>query len=199
MVVPDLEREYYSARTIYAPPPRAYGPMINRNIGTVGANGVLVESTLTLGNETLVSSVKPFQALPQEEHAQFHLQDPKGIDYPHSFFWYPVHEIPKDNTSPIVATLTLAHAWDVSMRKLLPETVRGIYAVLKNNCDQTFTFMIDGHDVLYIGDDDYHDPLYDDYELRENLTPHTHPNYTTSPGHCIYSLVSSRHDAKLRL
>jgi hypothetical protein len=190
--VPDIDRDYYSVRTSESPPPRAYGPVTNFNVGSIGNNGALFSSLLELGNETLVSNARPFQAQPAEVHQTFHKENPAGVDFPHSFFSYPVRKVANDFTSEIVATITVAHAWDVSMRKLLPETVNGIYCVLRNNCDQIFTFVIDGHDVSYLGEGDYHDTKYDDKELDLNLTPHTHPNFTNTPDHCTYSMVSAK-------
>ena len=189
--VPDVDdREYYHVRTTTSPPPRAYGPLVNFNVASIGPNGIVIESLIALRNETLVGKVKPFSALPPEEHAAFHVDNPKGVDYPHSFFFYPVHKVPNDFDSDIVATIAIVHAWDVSMRELLPESVTGIYSVISNSCNQTFTFVIDGHDVHYLGEGDYHDQRYDSYELGVDLTPHSHPGLSTSPGHCMYEMVS---------
>ena len=190
--IPDIEREYYSVRSCMSPPPVAYGPVTNMNIATLGQNGALVDALLELRNETLTTAVKPFQAVPAEEHQQFHLDNPQGVEYPHSFFYYPVRRVANDVDSEIVASINVAHAWDVSMRKLLPETVNGIYCVLRNNCDQVFSFVIDGHDVIYLGEEDAHDDKYDDMELEVLLTPSTHPDFAKVPGHCIFTMVSGR-------
>ena len=188
--VPDQDdREIYSVRTATSPPPKAYGPLVNMNIATIGANEILFESAKELGNELLASVARPFVALPEEEHAVFHSDHPAGADYPHSFFAYPVHKVAGDIHSEVVATITINHAWDVSMRKLLPESVTGIIAVVRNNCNQTFSFLIDGQEVLYLGDADYHDDKYNEFELSVDLSPHTNPNFTSTPGHCMYLMV----------
>ena len=59
--------------------------------------------------------------------------------HPHSFFFEPIHEVAGDYHSPVVAVIGGGIAWDHSMRNLLPEGVRGIIAVVKNSCGQSYT------------------------------------------------------------
>ena len=186
---PDDDREYYSVRTTYSPPARAYGPITNLNIGVLGGNGALIESLLLLKNETLVTTVRPFTALPPDEHEGYHTDS--SADNPHSFFYYPVHEVAQDTNSKIVASLVSAVAWDASMLNLLPDNVNGIYCVIKNNCDQMYSYEIDGKDAYYRGDGDFHNTKYDEYEVVVDLSPHTHPEFELAPNHCTYSLVSA--------
>ena len=188
---PDDIRPYYSARTSQSPPMRSYGPLLNLNIASIGNNGDVIDGVLLLRNETLVTAVKPFNALPAEEHRFFH-PDADEVDHPHSFLYHPVYERVKDSTSNIVATLTSSVAWDASMRYLLPDTVKGIRSVIKNNCNQSFTYEVVGRQAFYLGDGDLHDTKFDEYELFVDLALHTHPDYTSTPGHCQYSMVSTR-------
>ena len=191
---PDDVRKYYSPRTSQSPPMRSYGPMINLNIASIGSNGDVIDGVLLLRNETLVTSIKPFNALPAEEHQNFHT-DSEAYDHPHSFMYHPVYEKIKDSSSNIVATLTSSVAWDASMRNLLPETVKGIRCVVKNNCDQSFTYEVVGPKANYVGLGDLHDTKYDNMEATVDLSLHTHPNFTTTPGHCQYTMVRKQiHD-----
>lgn len=188
---PDDARPYYSPRTSQSPPMRSYGPTMNLNIASIGSNGDVIDGVLLLRNETLVTALKPFNALPPEEHQGFHT-DAEEVHHPHSFLYHPVYERVKDSTSKIVATLTSSVAWDASMLDLLPETVKGIRCVVKNNCDQSFTYEVVGPEAFYKGDGDLHDTEYDEYELFVDLALHTHPDFPSTPGHCQYSMVSKR-------
>lgn len=67
--------------------------------------------------------------------------------------------------------------------------------VLKNNCNQTYTYTIDGKDAYYVGEPgDFHDRDFNHYQHHFLLTvnENTHPNFTSTPGHCYYEMVSSR-------
>ena len=48
------------------------------------------------------------------------LEVPDG--HPHTEAWFPIHSVPRDPTSEIVAVVSVEMAWDQSMRKLLPKT-----------------------------------------------------------------------------
>ena len=191
--VPDDDREYYSVRTSESPPMRSFGPLMNLNIGSLGTVEGLVKGLVELRNETLVTSIQPYSALPDEEHHNFHTDDgAEDVDHPHSFMYHPIYERVHDPTSQIVAMVNAAVAWDASMRNLLPETVHGIHCVIKNSCDQVFTYNVNGPQAIFMGRVDAHDPKYDDLEVMVDLDMHTHPNFTTTPYHCQYNMVRTQ-------
>jgi hypothetical protein len=101
----------------------------------------------------------------------------------------PIHKVVGDTNSEVVAIFGTGTAWDAALLNLLPDDVVGIHAVIKNNCNQSYTYAIDGKDAFYLGEGDSHDPKYDDLELAVSLAVHTHPNFTSTPGHCQYSMV----------
>ncbi|CAB9526088.1 Receptor-type guanylate cyclase gcy [Seminavis robusta] len=185
-VVPDDVREYYSPRVSQSPPMRGYGPTMNLNIGSIGTNGQVTEGVIKLQYETLVTPLKPFNALPEEEHQNFHTDS--NADNPHSFMYHPVYKNVMDPSSGVVATITSSVAWDASMQDLLPDTVRGILCVVENTCGQVFTYEINGKDANFRGNADTHNPKYDHLDVMVDLSLHSHPNFTTTPGHCQYSM-----------
>lgn len=185
----DQERPYYSVRTNQSPPMRAYGPLVNLNIASIGDNADVIDAARKLRTETLVTAIKPFNALPPEDHKNFHTDS--EADNPHSFMYQPVFARVQDPTSPIVGTLTSSVAWDASMQNLLPENVHGILCVVKNSCNQVFTYEVDGPMAFYLGDGDHHDPSFNELEVTVDLSLHTHPDFTATPGHCLYSMVRS--------
>ena len=191
--VPDHERDYYSVRSVESPPMRAFGPLMNLNIGSLGTVEGLVKGMIEMRNETMVTSIQPYSALSDEAHAGFHSdEEGEAVDHPHSFLYQPIYERVHDTDSKIVAMVNAAVAWDASMRNLLPETVHGIHCVIKNNCDQVFTYEVDGPEAHFMGRVDAHDSKYDSMQVEVSLDMHTHPNFTSTPHHCIYTMVSTQ-------
>jgi len=181
----DIDRELYYVRTNLSPPPRAYGPVTNWNTASVPSIGNSMDMVVQLGNQTLISEVRPFKVLPPEEHKGLHTGD--DLDHPHSFVYHPVTSRMFPN-SEVVGTLTAAIAWDASMRNLLPKNVRGIYCVIRNNCDQSYSYEIDGEDAVYQGEGDGHDSKYNDMKHSVNLSLGSHPDFEKVGGHCMYTM-----------
>jgi hypothetical protein len=76
------------------------------------------------------------------------------------------------------------------MIDLLPEGVTGIVTVIRNTCNQSFTYEINGPEATYLGEGDLHETKYDDMETTVSFSFHTHPKFTSTQGHCQYSMVS---------
>jgi hypothetical protein len=148
-----------------------------------------------LKNESLTTNVRPYSAdtaFEKYEHDALHSQI-KGSDvsFPHSFITHPIHSIPGNMNSEVVAYVVGGVAWDFALRHLLPEGVEGITAEIENNCNQTFSYHISGSDAFFIGEGAKHDTKYDHMKVTRSLLPsNTHPNLTKTPGHCFYSIVS---------
>jgi hypothetical protein len=69
-------------------------------------------------------------------------------DHPHSAFLQPVFADWHNETSEMVGFLTAIVAWDALFgSSLLPEGVKGIQAVLKNSCNQSYTYALHGRQV----------------------------------------------------
>lgn len=60
--------------------------------------------------------------------------------------------------------------WDSFFADVLPKNSKGLVAVLKNTCEQAYTFKIDGPEVLYLGEGDLHDSSYDDMMREVSFT-----------------------------
>ena len=186
--VPDIERDSYFVRTTTSPPPRAYGPVTNMNVGSIASNQALMEKVVKLRNQTLASPVKPFEGIPPDEHVGFHTDDLAA--HPHNFFHHPVRKIANDYNSGVVAIVNTAVAWDVAMRNLLPDNVQGLFVIVKNSCDQSYTYEVVGKDAIYMGEGDLHLEKFDDLEVEVNLALHTHPSLEADEHHCEYRIVS---------
>mmetsp|Transcript_18821 Transcript_18821/g.46625 ORF Transcript_18821/g.46625 Transcript_18821/m.46625 type:complete len:283 (+) Transcript_18821:962-1810(+) len=146
--IPDIDRDFYHPMWQFSPPMFSYGA-INWNIASTPDLGSVFEAVKELKYESLVSGVRPYVAaslsFTDEEHARMHSEiEGSSTDFPHSFIYTPVHLDSQDFNSPIVALIGAAMAWDFSLRTLLPEGVIGIHAVIKNSCNQSFTYEING-------------------------------------------------------
>eukprot|EP00977_Amphora_coffeiformis_P013348 scaffold3471_cov175-Amphora_coffeaeformis.AAC.22 len=191
--VEDDVRDYYFCAWHMVPTPTTYG-LLNWNIASYRSYDQIFQGVMKLKNESLVSPVGPYVAVPialtQEEHDAMHskLLDSQSTN-PHSFVYTPVHERIGDTDSPIRAIIGTGTAWDRALIDLLPENVGGIIVVIRNNCNQSYTYEINGKDAIYLSEGDLHDPEYDFYKRVVSLAPHTHPDFESTLGHCQYSMV----------
>ena len=89
--------------------------------------------------------------------------------WPASFMAAPVY----DSLAPgarLVGAVTAEIPWHSYIQNLIPEGINGIIVVVENTCGQVFTYQVNGPDVLYLGDEDLHDPAYDEYEIESHFT-----------------------------
>lgn len=146
--IEDIDREVFHPMWQFSPPMFFY-KVINWNVASVPDLAPVIEAVKVLRDEILISRVRPYVAASMsfttEEHTRMH-SDVEGssTEYPHSFIFTPIRLDPKDPTSPVVAEIAAAMAWDFSLRNLLPDGVIGIHAVIKNTCNQSFTYEIRG-------------------------------------------------------
>lgn len=178
--VPDIARDIYYVRTTQSPALSNYGsvPSIGTAMGLLAFDGV---------QEVLISEVRPYRALSAEAHSKLH-DGGVGVDHRHSFLYAPMYKSLHDHT--LVGTLTAAIAWDASLRNLLPEEVSGVVCVIRNNCGQQYTYLIDGTKALYQGKGDLHVKTHDTLKKVVDLSWNTEEAFVNTPGHCIYFMVS---------
>jgi hypothetical protein len=195
--MPDIERDYYFPAWHTSPPPASYN-LLNWNIASIPSFDALFRAVIELKNESLVSHVQPSigvpTALTQEQYQTTHIKkrgDDPTTEFPQTFVYTPIHKTVGDYNSEVVAIVATAYAWDASLRNLLPEGVEGILCVIRNSCDQVYTYEITGRDAFFLGEGDLHASAYDDKTHEVDLALHTHPDFTTTPGHCKYSMVGT--------
>ena len=136
--------------------------------------------------------------------------------HPHSFFQVPIHENPHDSESKIVAIAGGGFAWDFALRFLLPDNVEGIIVEIQNFATRLVCFAAQqcgryhGRNTKFLQSNQLVriDWIWcilpwwkcnkrikvwqcgDCQEVVRDLSLQTHPNFTTTPGHCQYSIVS---------
>jgi hypothetical protein len=80
-------------------------------------------------------------------------------------------------------------SWDASLSNLLAGGVEAILCVIRNSCKQTYIYKIAGREDFYLGEGDQHEAKYDGKEVVVDLALHSHPNFTSTPDHCKYTMV----------
>ena len=168
---------------------------VNWDIYTLPDFILLGEALFALKNQTVYTPIRPYaesDAFTTEEHNALHSTRPNSdSSYPHSFVHSPIHEIPNDYESKIVGVTGAGFAWDFALRFLLPDNVEGIKVEIVNSCNQSHLYELQGLDAFYLGENATKDSQYDDMVIVRDLFATTHPNYTSTPGHCYYTIVST--------
>ena len=146
-------------------------------------------------SECVVSPFRKYAnsgGLLQKEHDALHsTRTNSDSSFPHSILNCPVHEIPGDSESKIVSYIYGGFSWDFALRYLLPDNVKGIIVRISNSCNQTSLYEVVGHDTYYLGGNATHESKYDNMQVVRDIYPSTHPNFTSTPGHCRYTIVSA--------
>ena len=157
------------------------------------------EAVYALKSETILTGIEPYNTggtSTESEHDAMHSSRLNSdVNYPHSYISTPIHEIPDDFESKIVGHVGGLFAWDFALRNLLPDNVNGVIVELRNSCNQSGIYSLVGHDAFYLGENATIESSYVDMGMARDLTISTHPNFTTTPGHCLYTIVSQLHVA----
>ena len=174
------------------PAPSSYG-VVNWAINSLPDIVAITDNLLVLQNETLVTPVRPYAGVPlaftEEEHDQMHSKlAASSTTYPHSFAYRLVQADLDNAESPPVAMIGGAFAWDAALRFLLPVGVNGLLTVLENDCNQTFSYLLNGPDAFFIGAGDSHEAKYDEFRVEVNLALNDNPLTASRSGHCQYRM-----------
>jgi hypothetical protein len=70
----------------------------------------------------------------------------------------------------LLGVIGISFYWRDLISNLLPPNSDGIVIVFENECNPTFSFQVNGPDVLYLGRGDLHDSKYDSMEIRVSET-----------------------------
>jgi class 3 adenylate cyclase len=70
----------------------------------------------------------------------------------------------------LVALFAISVYWRDTIRNILPEGTHGLLAVFENPCNPTFTYEINGPDVVFLGAGDFHDHKFDNMAVGRVMT-----------------------------
>ena len=104
---------------------------------------------------------------------------------------YPVFDS-FESDRKLAGLLTVNLHWSLYFENVLPPSARGYYAVLENTLNQTFTYRVDGPDVVFLGNGDLHETEFDDMGIVTNVAEYLEER--SSPATSAYKTVSLNAD-----
>jgi hypothetical protein len=148
-----------------------------------------------LKNETVYSSFNAYPkgtAFGKFYHDGLHSQiSGSDVSFPHSLVHHPIHSIPGDFNSDIVAYAMGGVAWDFALRFLLPQGVDGIIVEVENNYNRTVSYQISGQDAFFLGDGAKHETKYEHMKVTRSLFPRSTRSINIQFQVCYYTIVSN--------
>jgi hypothetical protein len=163
----------------------------------------LLAAVNELQNETVISNFAPYPpgtAFAKFYHDGLHSQiNGSDVSFPHSIVHHPIHSIPGNFNSDVVAYAIGGVAWDFALRFLLPEGVDGIIVEVENNYNRSVSYRLSGQDAFFLGDGAKHETKYEQMKvMRSLLSPNTRSN-TIQYKVCQYTIVSISREYQLAL
>jgi hypothetical protein len=190
----DIDRDVYMVRTMQSPPAKDYTRSPNWNLMSSGARSIEEAFAAFLefrGSTIFFNATKPYYlTISKEEHKGLHTDD--SAEHPHTWALHPFYRVAGDTSSELVALAIANFAWDQPLRNLLPSNVHGLLVVVSNNCNATFSYLIQGRDAVFQGWNDTHVAKYDSMSLHVDLSLDADPGLKERAGLCTYHMVRSR-------
>jgi len=89
-----------------------------------------------------------------------------GLGEPLSCMYYPIFDTFSPRKPKVVATLEGMVYWRSYFERVLPEKVRGMVVVVKNNYNMSFTYAMNGEEAVFLGNSDVHSTAYDHMMIK---------------------------------
>jgi class 3 adenylate cyclase len=189
------------APTWHLSPPPFSAEIVNSNLLQFNKTRSLMLASL-FSRDLLFSMADDYSdsgnlLLKESDHAAFHHRlyqfqnESSAVEWyhrPHTLVALPVFEICNDDSSRPRAILMAMIAWDRYLINLLPRGTSGITCVIRNTCNQSYSYEINGQYSSYVGPGDYHDENFDHTERVIPFYVQEDPVTSMLPGHCLYSL-----------
>jgi hypothetical protein len=182
--IPDVPRADYWSTWQLTPPPYNY-ELINWNVASNVDLAALIKAGTLLKNETLYSRISALDYLSAKDHDTLHNARPT----PHAYVSRVIHDQVGNDDSPVVAVVTGGMAWDVALKDVLQDQQTGVRVVIRNTCNQNYTYEINGPTVDFVGEGDLHEIFYNRMEVVVNLSTSNRTEVVETVGHCLYSMV----------
>jgi hypothetical protein len=93
----------------------------------------------------------------------------------------------KSDASQLVALLTAVISWDEFFVSILPDHIdAALVIVVHDSCDDSFTYQVQGQEVLFLGNADLHDTKYTKMGMYTDFAPFLPKNANQTQ--CTYDL-----------
>jgi hypothetical protein len=115
----------------------------------------------------------------------------KGKD-PQSIIVLPVFARTGDPMSDIIGHIVAVIPWGLFFQDVLQEGQNGVYAVLRESCGSSFTYIVNGRNATFLAEEDVHDTAYDHMKQSTSFVAYDGDLDGISDGglsdHCEYTL-----------
>jgi hypothetical protein len=88
----------------------------------------------------------------------------------------------------VVALLHATVPFDIFFRDSVPVGTDDIVLVLTNTCNQTYSYLIKGPDLVFMSDSDLHDTKYDEHEVRQEFRTGELQEAQETTGNCPWTI-----------
>jgi class 3 adenylate cyclase len=157
---------------------------------TLRTGQAVIESASNLNGENYGDVGALFKMFLDASQYRFDVNEYLGD--PVSVVGYPVFDsfdLAKRKVSGLIGT---NFYWSLYFKNILPKNTRGVVCVLRNTLNQSFTYKIDGGEVIYVGEGDQHDEKYDYLEKSSRIS--TYLSKIASPETKSYTSVDLNTD-----
>jgi class 3 adenylate cyclase len=134
---------------------------------TINSGQALICPAANLNAENSGDSGAYFQLI--LSMSQFRESVKQYLGDPTSPFSYPVFDSFDPLTRKVAGLISSTFYWRIYLENILPATRHGIYCVIQNTLNQTFTYRIDGSNASYVGAGDLHDTKYDHLKVASDM------------------------------
>jgi hypothetical protein len=107
---------------------------------------------------------------------------------PRSFVIQPIYKN-ADKTGSVVGFVVAIESWTNFFKNALPTGIDGFVIDVKDTCGNDYTFLVNGPYVIFAGNGDLHDPVYDDLALEKVFQPFATRGAAFDDRHCQYTLI----------
>jgi hypothetical protein len=115
----------------------------------------------------------------------------KGKD-PQSIIVLPVFKETGDPITDIIGHIVAVIPWGLFFQDVLQDGQNGVYAVLRESCGSSFTYIVNGRNATFLAKEDVHETAYDDRKRSTSFVAYDGDLNGISSGglsdHCEYTL-----------
>lgn len=80
-----------------------------------------------------------------------------------------IHDDDENNQYHVAGIFSLAVYWRDTIKNILPVGSNGLIVVFENPCNPSFTYQINGPNVVFLGAEDFHDSEYDHMKVTRKI------------------------------
>ncbi|CAB9498276.1 Receptor-type guanylate cyclase gcy [Seminavis robusta] len=96
-----------------------------------------------------------------------------------------------EEDAPIVGTFVAIIPWKTFFDNIVHARAPEVRVVLSNTCNEVFTFSIQGHNAVFLDEEDLHDPTYDSMAQQSPFAEFANPKELLEADlgeHCVYNV-----------